>query len=193
MYIPDHFSVSDENEIFRFIKSNSFGQLISNVDDRLFSSHIPFILNHDNTRLLGHLAKNNPQWCDIENQEILVTFQGPHDYISPSWMQKPAVPTWNYQAVHVYGKAKVIADRENIKSIIENLTHFYESSFEQPWKPKYKESITEFIIGIEIEISEIQCKYKLSQNRPKPDRQQIIDALKSNGSNILAKAMEEIN
>ena len=101
MYIPKHFEVTDKQEALEFIKFNAFGQLISTVEGRLFVSHLPFLVSDDRKSILCHLAKNNPQWKGIEEQEILVTFQGPHDYVSPNWYSSPGVPTWNYQAVHV--------------------------------------------------------------------------------------------
>lgn len=188
MYIPKHFNVTDREEILAFIKSNSFGQLISLVDGKLFSTHIPFLFSGDNQSLLCHVAKNNPQWENIEGQEILVTFQGPHDYVSPSWYSSPGVPTWNYQSVHIYGKSKIISEKEKLSRIINELTGIYESSFEKPWKPEYKESMLNAIIGIEINITDIQCKYKLSQNRSENDRVQIIEEHKKRGSTQLSQA-----
>jgi len=86
----------------------------------------------------------------------------PFKVISPSWYGSPGVPTWNYQAVHVYGKANVIINTENLKTIINTLTETHESSFKQPWKPEYKDSLLELIVGIEINITELQGKNKLS-------------------------------
>ena len=137
MYIPQHFEVTDKEEKFAFIKANAFGQLISSVDGRLFSSHIPFFLSNDKHSLICHVAKRNPQWEGIEDQEVLVTFQGPHDYVSPSWYSSPSVPTWNYQSVHVYGKPVLITETEKLKSIVDELTDVYESSFDKPWEPQY--------------------------------------------------------
>jgi transcriptional regulator len=190
MYIPKHFEITDTTEIFAFIKANAFGQLISSVKGRLFSSHIPFLLSEDKKSLICHIAKQNTQWEDIEGQEVLITFQGPHDYISPSWYSCPGVPTWNYQVVHVYGKPKLIPESENIKGIIEKLTDLYELSNEQPWSPKYKGSLVNVIIGIEIEITNIQCKYKLSQNRSITDQNKVVDELEKRGSVKLSKAMK---
>jgi transcriptional regulator len=79
MYIPRHFEVTDEREIYAFIESNAFGQLITNVAGRPFSTHIPFLLSGDRTRLTGHIARQNPQASSVEGQEVLVTLQGPHD------------------------------------------------------------------------------------------------------------------
>ncbi|MFT5665440.1 MAG: transcriptional regulator [Gammaproteobacteria bacterium] len=190
MYIPKHFEVTDEKEIYGFIEANAFGQLISNSEGRLFSTHIPFSLSNDKTKLLGHLAKQNPQGKDIEGQEILVTLQGAHDYISPSWYVGSGVPTWNYQSVHIYGKCKVFNEPSALKNLVETLTNNYESGFTVPWQPQYNPSILGAIVGVEISISEVQCKYKLSQNRPVQDQEQVIENLRSKGSIEIAEAME---
>ncbi len=188
MYIPKHFNVTDKEEIFSFIKANSFGQLISLVKGKLFSSHIPFVLVNDNQSIQCHIAKRNPQWEDIEDQEVLITFQGPQDYVSPSWYTSPGVPTWNYQSVHIYGKPQLITEKEKLSNLVNKFTERYEADFEKPWKPEYKESMLNSIIGIEIIITDIQCKYKLSQNRPESDRMQVIEEHKKRGSSELSQA-----
>jgi transcriptional regulator len=190
MYIPKYFEVTETEEILAFIKANSFGQLISYVEGRLFSSHLPFLISDGGGSLICHLAKNNPQWESIVKQEVLATFQGPHDYISPSWYCSSVVTTWNYQAVHVYGRAKIITDHEELRKIVNDLTQRHESSFQNPWCSEYKESLLQAIIGIEIEVSEIQAKYKLSQNRLENDRKQLIKKLESVGAVLLAEAMK---
>ncbi|MFA9420481.1 MAG: FMN-binding negative transcriptional regulator [Gammaproteobacteria bacterium] len=189
MYTPKYFEVTDEKEIFAFIEANAFGQLVSNSGGRLFSTHIPFLLSEDKSRLLGHLARQNPQAQDIEGQEVMVTLQGAHDYISPSWYVNPGVPTWNYQAAHIYGRCSVRAETGDIKMIVDTLTSKYESQFDTPWEPDYNPSMLGAIVGIEIAISEIQCKFKLSQNRSVQDQAQVIQRLKANGSNQMADAM----
>lgn len=191
MYIPKHFKITEEKEIHAFIESNAFGQLISNSEGRLFSTHLPFLLSSNNSKLLCHLAKQNPQAQDIEGQEVLVTLQGHHDYISPSWYSSPGVPTWNYQSVHVYGRCKRMTDTKALKELVETLTHKYEFYLPSPWQPEYNPSMLGAIVGIEIDIHEIQCKYKLSQNRSKEDRDQVIEQLKNIGSNSLAKIMQK--
>tara|TARA_R110002072_G_scaffold34359_1_gene102871 strand:+ start:1139 stop:1723 length:585 start_codon:yes stop_codon:yes gene_type:complete len=190
MYIPKHFEIVDEEEAFVFIEANAFGQLISTVSGRLFSSHIPFLLSHDNTRIIGHLAKQNPQHAELDGQEVLITLQGPHDYISPAWYADSGVPTWNYQAVHIYGKCQVFEDADRLKEVVDALTHKYEASFQAPWQPDYKASMLSAIIGVEISINEIQCKYKLSQNRTSQDRRQVMEQLLVLGSKKLVAAME---
>ncbi len=190
MYLPKHFTVSDQQELFAFMRANAFGQLISTVDGRLFSSHIPFLLSEDNSRMMAHLARPNPQLRELAGQEVLITLQGVHDYISPTWYQNPGVPTWNYQVVHIYGRGQLIEDAEAIRSLVNTLSGVYESSMEQPWQPDYKDSMLRGIVGIEIEITEIQGKYKLSQNRPSEDQQQVIRLLRDRGSYQLADEME---
>ena len=190
MYIPRHFEVTDKEEIFAFIEANAFGQIISNVEGRHFSTHLPFLVSRDRTKIYAHLAKQNPQHAGIEGQEALITFEGPHDYVSPSWYSGPSVPTWNYQAVHVYGQCRVFNDLDKLKQVVECLTDKFESGFETPWQPEYKATMLSAIVGIEIIISEVQGKYKLSQNRPAQDRRQVAQQLKSAGSDKLAGAME---
>lgn len=192
MYLPRHFTITDQQELFSFIRANAFGQLISTVNGRLFSSHIPFLLNEDNSRLLGHLARPNPQLGDIEAQEVLVTLHGAHDYISPNWYQNPGVPTWNYQAVHLYGHCRRVEDEEEMRAIVDSLSAVYETPMPTPWIPDYKASMLRGIVGIEIEITEIQGKYKLSQNRADEDQQQVIRLLRERGSYQLAEQMERV-
>jgi transcriptional regulator len=190
MYIPKHFEVTDNTEVYAFIEANAFGQLISNSAGRLCSTHIPFLLSDDKTMLLGHLAKNNPQLHDIEGQEVLISLQGPHDYISPSWYSSPGVPTWNYQSAHLYGHCKVFHDADSLRQVVDTLTRRYEASLSPSWEPEYNPSMLGAIAGLEISISDIQCKYKLSQNRSEQDRRQVVDRLKANDSVQLAEAMQ---
>ncbi len=192
MYIPKHFEITDTEEILAFLKANAFGQITSMVEGKLFASHIPFLASEDGSVLMGHLAKANPQWNSIQNQEVLVTFQGPHDYISPSWYSSPGVPTWNYQTVHVYGLCKIIRDSDRLKEIVDALTKFYESQFSAQWTIEYSSSMLQGIVGIEIQVTDIQCKYKLNQNRSDKDRLEVIKQLESKGSSELALAMSEI-
>tara|TARA_R110001599_G_scaffold80630_2_gene217736 strand:+ start:1400 stop:1990 length:591 start_codon:yes stop_codon:yes gene_type:complete len=193
MYIPKNFEVTETSEIFSFIERNAFGQIISNLNGKLFSTHIPFLVSDDKKQLLGHLAKQNPQIQALDGQEVLITLEGPHDYISPSWYEGSGVPTWNYQAVHIYGTCAVFNDPERLVQVVNTLTEKYESMFENPWKPDYKTTMLSAITGIEINITNIQCQYKLSQNRSEQDRKNVILKLKSSGSILLAEAMERTN
>lgn len=191
MYVPDHFKVADEAEIFAFIDANAFGQLISIDNQRPFASHLPFLPASDHKTLRCHLARQNPQWKTLDGQQVLVTFLGPHDYISPNWYQNPGVPTWNYQAVHIYGHCRVFDDAAALAGLVETLSQRYESAFEKPWQPQYREAMLKAIIGVEISIDEIEAKYKLSQNRPVSDHQGVVDRLDELGSKSLAEEMRK--
>lgn len=116
-------------------------------------------------------------------------FQGPHDYISPSWYQLPGVPTWNYQVVHVVGVATTWRSSKKLKCLLDTLTDKYESFFDVPWKADYNDQMLNSIIGIDVSITEVECKYKLSQNRSKEDQVQVIKQLEERGSVQLANAM----
>lgn len=189
MYPPKYSEETDREAIFSFVEAIAFGQLISSVSGRPFSTHMPFLLSTDKKKLIGHVARQNPQYSDIEGQEVLATFQGAHDYISPSWYSGPGVPTWNYQAVHLYGKCSVFHDTVRLKEVVDTLTHRHESNSLKPWLPEYDASMLKAIVGIEITISDVEGKNKLSQNRSKQDQSQVIEQLRKLGSNELADAM----
>jgi len=191
MYVPKHFEISDADEIFAFLDANAFGQLISRQDDEIMASHLPFLPAADRERLHCHLARQNPQWQQLEGQRVLITFQGAHDYISPSWYETAGVPTWNYQAVHIYGHCRVFDDAAELAGVVEALSKRYESAFETPWQPQYRDAMLKAIVGVEITIDQVQCKYKLSQNRPTADQQGVVDQLDQLGSKSLASVMRK--
>lgn len=191
MYLPEYFEISEAEEVFSFLESNAFGQLISMQDKRPTVSHLPFLLSEDRKQLHCHLARQNPQWQQLDDQQVLITFLGAHDYISPSWYRSAGVPTWNYQALHVYGRCRVFDAAAELASMVDALSRRYESAFEKPWAPQYRDAMLKAIVGVEITIEEIQCKYKLSQNRPAADHQPVIDRLDELGSKALAEAMRK--
>ncbi len=192
MYQPEHFKVVDRVAVDDFIRQYSFGQLISQVEGRPFVSHIPFLLDADTNQLLGHLARPNPQWHDIEDQEVLVTLQGPHAYVSPSWYQNAGVPTWNYRVVHIYARATVLQDRQEIAAIVERMTQAYEAGYEQPWQIEYPKGMLNSIVGLRLDIVECQAKDKLSQNRSIQDQKNVAERFESAGEAGLARAMHAV-
>ena len=191
MYIPEKFAVTDADEIFAFLAANAFGQLVSLHEGRPMVSHLPFLVADDRRTLKCHVARQNPQWREIGDQQALATFLGPHDYISPSWYQGAGVPTWNYQAVHVYGRCRVFDDAGELASLVDRLSGVYEARFETPWQPRYPDSMLQAIVGIELQIDDVECKYKLSQNRPAADHRPVIDRLDELGSDELVAAMRK--
>lgn len=191
MYIPKHFEVTDESTIHAFIEANAFGQLISNTNGKLLSTHIPFLLSDDKTKLIAHFAKHNPQAQSLDGQEVLVTFQGVHDYISPSCYSNFGVPTWNYQAAHVYGQCITFTDHERLKQIVDDLVIKCESQFEQPWQTVFRDDMLNAIVGVEIAITDMQCVFKLSQNKTEQDQQAVIHQLEDRGCLALAQTMRQ--
>jgi transcriptional regulator len=185
MYIPDLFKESDPERLAALIRDYPFGMLITVRDGLPFVSHLPFLYERRSGGvpvLLGHVAKANPQWQDLaQNQTALVVFQGPHAYVSPSWYESPGVPTWNYVAIHIYGKARLIEDDASVEKLVEQFTAVYESKYPNPWKPNLsgerRAKLLGAIIGFEIEVREIQGKFKLSQNRPVEDQRSVVNQL----------------
>lgn len=193
MYIPKHFLIKEDEKITSFLKQNSFGELVSIVDGKPFSTHLPFLIDEPHKTVRMHIAKGNPQWKNLSGQQVLLVVSGPHGYISPAWYLSPGVPTWNYQAVHMYGEATLVSDNEELKSIVDGLTKIEEEKYPSPWVPEYAASMLQGIVGIEVRISEIQCKFKLSQNRSTTDQASVVEALSKEGSTMLAGAMEQEN
>lgn len=189
MYIPSHFRVDDRELMDQFIVENSFGLLVSTENDAPEASHLPFHYK-DNT-LLCHVAKANPQWQDLEGQRVLVIFPGPHAYVSPTWYAGPGVPTWNYQAVHVYGRATCFHDEARLVELVRTLSSLHESSSDSPWSGEFDSRMLQAIVGIEIAIEDIQGKYKLSQNKSEQDRRNVIEQLEEQGETAMAEQMRK--
>jgi transcriptional regulator len=184
MFIPDSYKNENQEEIKKFLQENSFGILINQTDGKLCATHIPLELdtNKDGNQILfGHISKENPQWKGFtDNDRILAVFSGPHSYISSSWYDHENVPTWNYIAVHVYGKIKIIEGDAVVESL-KKLVDKYEQNSKNPVRvadlSKKTMMQTRGIVAFEIEITEIQATRKLSQNRDEKNYQNIISEL----------------
>jgi transcriptional regulator len=191
MYIPNHFRESDERVLAEFIDAYSFGTLVTVEGALPFASHLPFLHDREGRTLHAHVARGNPQWQHIAaNADVLVMFQGPHGYVSPTWYAAPGVPTWNYTAVHVYGRARVLDDAAATGRHVEKLAARFERGSAAPWVPDYDTRRLAGIVGVEIAIGEIQGKFKLSQNRSAEDRTRVVARLEAGGtdeSTALAK------
>jgi transcriptional regulator len=184
MFIPDIYKNENQEEIKKFLQENSFGILINQTNGKLCATHIPLELdtNKDGNQILyGHISKENPQWKGFtDNDQILAVFSGPHSYISSSWYDHENVPTWNYIAVHIYGKIKITEGEAVIESL-KKLVDKYEQNSENPVRvedlSKKTMMQTRGIVAFEIEITEIQATRKLSQNRDDKNYQNIIAEL----------------
>ncbi len=186
MYRPKAFVISDTQQLHSFIEQYSFATLVSSVDGNPFATHLPFLFDPDTSEhgvLLGHMARANPHWQTFSaGQAVLVIFQGPHSYISPSWYETaPAVPTWNYAAVHVYGVPRIIEDSERLAVLVDRLTAVYEAGMPQPWPgdvpADFKQKLLKAIVGFVIDITHIEGKFKLGQNRPLEDQEAVAQRL----------------
>ena len=191
MFNPDYFKIDDPKEMLAFLDVNNFGLLISQQDGTPCASHIPFLPNADASLLRCHLARANPQWQQLEGQRVLVALQGTHDYISPTWYKNSGVPTWNYQALHIYGTCRVFDDPTEMAELVNALAAHHEAGSDNPWQPNYGKKMLRGIVGIEMTVDEMQCKYKLSQNRPVDDHEPVIEKLEARGADTLAAAMRK--
>jgi transcriptional regulator len=174
MYIPNHFRAEDTETLHEFIERYAFATLVSAQDGSPFATHLPLLMNGARNALLGHVARANPHWRSFDGStECLAVFSGPHGYISPSWYSvSPAVPTWNYAAVHVYGRPTLV-DAEKTADIIDALVAKYEAPRSEPWPNKlpvdFRERLLAAIVGFEMPIERIEGKFKLGQNRSEAD------------------------
>lgn len=198
MYIPKYFKVTNNDEIWDFAQNHSFGTIISTEQGKPIATHLPLGVNKkgDDYYITGHMAYGNPQWRTFETcEDVLVMFQGPHAYVSSSWYSHENVPTWNYQAIHMYGKASILDKNELIEELTRMLEK-YEQNREKPvlWDkipPELLETQLKGIVGFKIKVEEIQAAYKLSQNRNETDYMNIIEKLQNEG-NPNSKQMAEL-
>ena len=161
MYTPDRFRVDDLDTLHAFMAQNSFGTLVTHENGVPFATHIPVHVDLSSSRvglLSTHIARANPQWRHISESDVLVIFHGPHAYVSPSWYESELmVPTWNYAAVHAYGRARIVDDA-GLHAILEKMVDQYESGRPEPWRmsslpAEFVEKLRRAIVGIEIEIT----------------------------------------
>ncbi len=186
MYLPKHFAETDVSEMHALMRAKPLATLISHGPDGLNANHLPLLLI-DNT-LQGHVARANPIWqAGNVAGEVLVIFHGDESYISPSGYATKAehgkvVPTWNYAAVHAYGKLRVIDEPAWIFEQISRLTAVHEATLPKPWAvsdapTEYIEKMLGAIVGIEITIDRLLGKWKVSQNQPALNQASLITAL----------------
>jgi transcriptional regulator len=186
MYIPKVFNEPDQAKLHDFVERNSFALLVSQGDQRLIASHLPVLLDRasgPHGRLFGHMARANSQWREAAG-EVLVVFSGPHAYISPAWYEaEGVVPTWNYVAVHAYGKLELVENRAGLLEILRKSVATFEGAPPAPWKFDESDNtlskLLPAIVGFQIAITRIEGKWKLGQNRPEEQRQRVVRALES--------------
>jgi transcriptional regulator len=194
MYQPPAFREDRIEVQHGLIKSHPLGLLITAGPAGLLANPFPFVLDPapQNGMLRLHIARANPQWRELEAvEECLVVFQGPHDYVTPSWYATKretgkVVPTWNYATVHVWGRPQVMRDDVWLRRQLDDLTESRERRRAAPWQvddapADFVAAQMRAIVGVEIPISRIEGKWKMSQNRPVADREGVIKGFRENG------------
>lgn len=193
MYTPHQFDEARLPVLHDAIRRTPLATLVTMTSDGLTATHLPLMLDPErgpNGTLIGHIARANSQWCDsLPGSDALAIFLGPEAYISPSWYATKretgkVVPTWNYIAVHAYGRAEFFGDAERLRSIVTRLTDAHEAGSAHPWHvtdapPRYIDLELKAIVGVEVPITRIDGKWKLNQNRSAADRQGVIEALET--------------
>jgi len=191
MHIPSHYEIKDQAVICAFMQHHPFALLVCATESFPVINHIPLLYDAEQNCLWGHLAKNNPDLKHLNNSSVTVVFSGEHGYISPDWYQKSGVPTWNYQTVHVQGICQIDASVTTVKKIVDEMSALHQASLGSTWADDYKPAMLSAIEAIKIDIHNIDCQFKLSQDRSAADQQNVIKALQENGQTELAHAMKQ--
>lgn len=202
MYIPSFNSFTNHTEVVAFMRRYSFATIISVKDGMPVGTHLPFIVEQRSDKIIlsSHFAKANPQSADVAGNRVLVIFMEPHAYISPKNYEKELnVPTWNYLAVHAYGKCILLESEDKKAVLLEKTIQSFETDYLKQWEglpDDYKTKMMKGIIAFEIEVNDLQAKAKLSQNRNENEQQNVIDRLSSSADsleNATADYMKKLN
>jgi len=194
VYLPKHFAETRCAELAGLMQRYSFATIVTAGEGGLIASQLPFMYRAEEGEhgtLLCHLAKPNPQVAELRTgREVLVIFSGPHAYVSPSWYAtRPAVPTWNYAAVHAYGTPQPIEEPDALIRLVGALSEIYEGGRKAPWRvadepAEYVEGMARGIVGFTIPVTRLEGKFKLSQNRSATDRQRVVAALREESDTL---------
>ncbi len=183
MYSPPYNQLENRAELLTFMRANSFCLLVTAPNGELGASHLPCIVEERGEQLVlvMHMARANPQWQSFFDDEVMVVFAGPHAYVSPRWYgQKERVPTWNYAAVHAYGKVRVVDTREAKHAAQAKLV----AEHDPKWLPDferlsktYMDDMLANIVNFEVDVERIETRWKLSQNRGRDEQERIVAEL----------------
>ncbi len=185
MYVPPSFARTDPSELFAFMGAHSFALLVSTHGGEPYATHLPLLVRPaagPRGTLVGHMARANPQWHDLDGRPVLAVFAGPHAYISPAWYEADGVvPTWNYVAVHATGTFRLVDDPAGVTDIVAATVETYERTRPAPWRldpaADYVRQMARAIVGFRVEIERLEGKWKLSQNHPPERRAKAMTAL----------------
>jgi transcriptional regulator len=182
--------MKDKQQALAFMQAYPFATIINTKDNYPHATHLPFVVKEvaGQLQLTAHFAKANEQWKLLEDTTSLVIFQEPHAYISPAHYNKnQSVPTWNYVAVHAYGKAKVITDKALGFAVLEDLIQASEAAYQQQWEaldPAYKKAMYEGIVPFVVEVAKLEANAKLSQDKKADERSRISATLRNSDSKV---------
>ncbi len=179
---PDYVQ-HDEDQIFSCIERNSFATLVSNGVGSPVVSHLPLLLDRENRRLIGHMARANGHWEEASLQEVLCIFNGPHAYVSPRWYaERNVVPTWNYVVVHVRGRMNILEDEQATLEILRQYVQHFEANLPEPWSvgepdEDFIRKLSRQTVAFEISIEKLDGIWKLSQHHDAERRAKVVSAL----------------
>jgi len=207
VYLPAHFAEERPEALHHLIAHNPLGALVVAGPEGLDANHIPFERDATTSMhgtLRAHVARANPVWQQVRSGDpVLVIFRAEEGYISPNWYPSKhathrQVPTWNYRVVHVHGQIQIHDDEKYVRGVVGRLTREHErrAGDAKPWKmsdsePDYIDGLIRSIVGVEVAITRITAKFKLSQNKDATDRQGAVEALQTHGNPALAQAMAD--
>jgi transcriptional regulator len=190
VYSPPYNQVEGRAEVVEFMRAHNFALLVTGTGGTLHGSHLPVLVEVTESGLVidVHMAKNNPQWQEFFDDEVLLVFSGPHAYISPRWYEaKERVPTWNYAAVHAYGTVRVIDDPQAKRAAQRRLI----AAMDPQWLPRFDALRAEYvkdmlrgIVNFQIAVTRLETRWKLSQNRGRREQELIIAALEKSGDSV---------
>jgi transcriptional regulator len=201
MYVPRHFALGDRAELVALMRAHAFATVVTAQGGAPFASHLPVLVEERGEALVigAHVARANPQWRQLAG-ETLCIFHGPHAYVSPAWYAEDPpdtrVPTWNYAAVHAAGRARLLGEAGTVR-LLEALVAEHEAGRAPPWRVDLqvapRRRLLQGIVGFEVEVTRVEGKLKLSQNRAPADRRRVQAALASSphaGDREVARLME---
>ena len=207
MYIPKQFEETRVDVLHGLIRAHPLATLVTLSTEGLNANHIPFYLDDAPAplgALRGHVARTNPLLNDLDSSvETLAVFQGPEVYITPSWYATKketgkVVPTWNFAVVHAYGTLRVVEDASWLRAQLEELTDHNETPFPKPWRlgdapAEFTEKLMGAIVGVEMVITRLSGKWKVSQNQPPQNQSSLVEGLTESGETdalAMAKLVE---
>ena len=205
MYTPAAFALDDPQELHRILREHPLGMLVTHGDAGLDANHIPFEFDPDTGplgTLRAHVARANPVWQQVASgSRVLVVFRGAAAYVSPNWYPSKhethrQVPTWNYEAVHAHGIFTVHDDERHVRGVVGRLTRWHEATEPRPWKmadapADFMQSKLREIVGIEVAITALEGKSKMSQNKETRDREGVAQAYEARGQDDLAARVRQ--